>query len=197
VEAVEPIDPWPALRVSWGGASEVLSPAEREEAPDFAVRVEALVAETKRRAPGASSPGWLSAPELDWERVKYMPGDRPGPRDQGAYRSQEAAAEDLPITARRPPLTVVRAFLDWLASTTAFPFREQPLEIALTHEDVYARFRGDWVGRLPRATLRTRIDVRRAGSIYVFGRAARLLVPAGPVNEDVVRELDAQLTEGG
>jgi len=191
VEAVEPVDPWPAVRVSWPGASEVLCP-ELEEAAEFAVRVEALVAETRRRAPGASSPGWLSAPELDWERVKYMPGELPSRPGEGAYRSLDAPGDET-VVAARLSLTVVEAFFDWLASTSAFPFREQPLEVIVTEDDVYARFRDETVRRLPRAQLRTRIEVRRAGTIYVFGRAARLLVPAGPSNTNVAAELDAQL----
>ncbi len=197
VEKVEPVDPWPALRVSWDGASEVISVHDRDEAVAFAARVEALMDEARRRIPEASALGWLAVPELEWEEVKYMPGESPAPREQGAYRSHEAAAEELPVVVRRPPLNAVRAFFDWLASTIAFPFREQPLEVALTHEDVYARFRGDggteWVGRCPRSALRARVEVPRAGTIYVFGRAARLLVPAAAPNEELSRELDAQL----
>jgi hypothetical protein len=135
-----------------------------------------------------------SAPAIDWERVKRMPHDLPAQPAEGAYRSTVGKRAPV-IVARRATLTVVEAFFDWLVSTTAFPFKEQPLSIVVTEEDVYARFRDGTVGRLPRSALRARFEIRRAGTVYVFGRAARLLVPAGAAGAAVAGVLDSQLRQ--
>jgi hypothetical protein len=166
----------------------VPAPGEREA---FAERVAEAVAAARRRAPGAVHPGWLAAPDVRFEAVRHYPGESPAPSD-GAYRSlADAGASEL--VASRRALTAFEAFFDWLASTEAFPFREQPAAIAVTHDHVYVRERDGQARRIARAHLRAAIASRRAGTIYVFGRRARLLVPEGPAGEAVRGVLEAQL----
>jgi hypothetical protein len=57
-----------------------------------------------------------------------------------------------------------------------FPFPAQPLEVAVTEEDVYARFRDRRAARVSLALLRTVLRGPRGELSYIFGRRTRLLL---------------------
>lgn len=181
VRRITACDPWPRVRVTyydvmWSRVVEELAPLDMQPS-QFADHVAALVAAARTHAPHAHLDlGWLAAPDIEWERIKRMPHDVTGNVGDGAYRTTTAAHGET-VEAHRPVRTPLRAFLDWLGSHPGFEFREQPLEVVVTDQDVYARFRDESIRRVPRAELRASLHGSRNEVIYIFGRRARLLLP--------------------
>jgi len=96
--AVEAVDPWPRVRVTFRSRSwrsdpdqtatvgpEPAAPLRAERR--FAAHVEAFLAEVARRHPRRLRPGWERFPKVAWSPVRRLPGDgsSTGP-PLGAYR---------------------------------------------------------------------------------------------------------------
>ncbi len=190
---LEPVDPWPGLHVEWDDdgtrVSTVLAP--RGDPERFGADVERVVEETELRRPGVTKRGWLDAPDVPWELVKNLPTDVPAPPPGGAYRSTDAFRVEA-VRAHRPPLTPFGSFLHWFSSREGFEFRDQPVEVAVTGEHVYARRRDGTAHRVPLSTLRAALRVWHGDTTYVFGRRTNLLLAAIP-DCPVARLLDASL----
>jgi hypothetical protein len=115
-------------------------------------------------------------PDVDWEKVKHMPHALPAARGEGAYRTSEGSRIEV-VRAHRPPRSLLATLGDWLRAESSAHFRAQPLEVVVTDDDVYARFRDRSVGRLPVAMLRAALRGERGEVTYLFGRSARLRLP--------------------
>jgi hypothetical protein len=175
---VEPVDPWPSLAVGWIDASvpyrAVLSPAEAD-ADTFAERVASAIEACAQRVPRATARGWLDVPELAWEPVDAMPGEREeGPAMRG-YRMAPEAPD--PIVAKRT-LAVggPRLFTYIAARLRRPPRRVEPREVVLTRAFVHVRTSGGVKLRLPADTLRASRRTDDGDAVYVFGRNTELLL---------------------
>lgn len=194
---LEPIDPWPSLRVRYVGGdtacADTFAPRWRWRVDEFAAAVEALIEHASAHAPAVVHRGWLDQPVIEWERVRELPGGRV-PLGPGAYRSATATGE--PIVARRDAPTPFEALLQWTASTPDRPWRDHPREVVVTDEHVYARRRDRSAWRLPLSSLRAARGAPDGDAVFVFGRHTQLVLPArSPEGCPVARALFDALHE--
>jgi hypothetical protein len=172
VERIVAVDPWPAVRLTWYGASgratRELRPPHDEDDRIFARLVDNLFADAARYAPAeAVLPGWTAWPDTAWERAGHFPTDHDA---HGAYRTS-ARDEADPVVAYRELVSVLDFLFRWVAPA---PWSVQAREVAVTARHVWVRRRDGTVWSVPRETLR---DVRRFpdGQVCVtFGRRTQL-----------------------
>lgn len=189
---VEAADPWPGFEVEWKQVGQNgrrrVEPRRAKQREEFAEAVVRLVRHLEERFPHAVVPGWVTAPDLPWERVKSFPDEEPDEERRADYRVSARKRPQEEIVARRSAPRALEATLDWLASSPDYPWREHPLEVVLTVHHVYARRRDGDVYRLPRSELRIARLNRDQDAVFVFGRRTLLVLPHRE-GDDVAKHL--------
>jgi hypothetical protein len=172
VREVEPVDPWPALRIdalSWRTYhEETLTSYNGFDREDFARHVERFVNEVATRTPGALRRGWLERADVEWEPVRRMPGDHAEERGDGFYRTGQPV--DPKVLASRPGsrLPMTRGHL---------PHEIRDGEVALTEDQIFVRYSRRRVFRLDLSQLVARREEPERHVVrYIFGRRAALLL---------------------
>lgn len=211
LRSIEPIHPWPAIRVRWGaereGEREMVhhprgprallprSPSAVTAMEAYGRRVEALLAwlrESRGDAEELIVPGWSELPDVPWEPVPGLPSD--GPEAGGAYRASGRSRRVVGqrVVARRPRPTVTELLLAWLALSDRKPWKETLREVVMTDDHLYAELwdRSHW--RLPLGALTVRLGDTGEDAVYVFGKRTFLVLTARR-GDEVTRRLDRLL----
>lgn len=187
IRELKATDPWPALHVAWStehlDLERTLVPPERRfgsggptEAQLAHERVVTEVIARLKANPRAASvaidEGWAAFEVVPWAEMEGFPEDDEA--GDGAFRTP---ADMDPVVARREPPSTLEKMLVWIASSPDRRLADTPGEVVLTREQVFARFSGGAVRRLPRRSLRARKGPVDDDAVYVFGRRTRLVLP--------------------
>jgi len=200
---VEAVEPWPSVRIVFRSGRVIderiysVDGRPSHQSSSFSKAVEALFGGLEEMGHECTlERGWLNYPVVRWQPVDAMPE---GARDtgQGAYRSGSVGQA---IVAHRPAAKGIETLLCWLSSTPERRFRDTPFEVTLTPEDVWVRFHGGRVGRVPRSALIEAHANSEGDTTYRFGRRLFLLMPHREGCEVVAalnRQLEASASKPG